>query len=508
MKIIVIEDEKPIRQGLMRILSKMDPDYHVVAGGETGKEGLKLLEREQPELAFLDIQMPDMDGLQMLREARRRGIEVKVVILTAYSDFKYAKEAISLGIENYLLKPVDIQELRKTMEKIRGELLLEQRGRHALTLGQLLAEALEGRLGQDGSLEAALAGTYGITAKERLYCLFVALGSHYDADKAAAEGFLRELESHGQAAKMCWIPRERKHAFLVCFHHVGNEEKFVRYVKRSVTPTFYSRIRNHGVFTWKECDGAASLAGVEAELEEAQGWNLLLGGGVLIECGKISAVRTYRFAYPAELENRARRAVIRLDCAEFVRCFQLFMESCLLEVHRPQDIREVCIRFAYAVINTAKECGALRDEELMVQKVMKTILEAVGWDEIMDVMLDLFSRIQIGQKEQSATELLVQRALSLIRECYGEGINLEETARRLHVSEEYLGKQLKKETGFAFTDLIRKQRVDQVKRFLLDTDLKLNQIASMTGFSDPKYMSKVFRAEVGMLPNEYRRMNT
>lgn len=144
----------------------------------------------------------------------------------------------------------------------------------------------------------------------------------------------------------------------------------------------------------------------------------------------------------------------------------------------------------------------------MVQNVMKTILGSVRWDEIMDVLLGLFSMIQTGQKEQSSTELLVQRALSIIRESYSQGINLEETARRLHVSEEYLGKQMKKETGQSFTETIRKLRIDKAKHLLLDTDLKLNQIAAMTGFSDPKYMSKVFRAEVGMLPIEYRRMNT
>ena len=243
-------------------------------------------------------------------------------------------------------------------------------------------------------------------------------------------------------------------------------------------------------------------------MKEAGGWNLILGDGVLIECDKISAVRIYPFTYPTQVENRARHAVMHLDSQEFIRCFQQFMESCLREVHRPQDIREVCIRFAYAVINTAKECGTWKDEELMVQNVMKTILGSVRWDEIMDVLLGLFSMIQTGQKEQSSTELLVQRALSIIRESYSQGINLEETARRLHVSEEYLGKQMKKETGQSFTETIRKLRIDKAKHLLLDTDLKLNQIAAMTGFSDPKYMSKVFRAEVGMLPIEYRRMNT
>ena len=128
----------------------------------------------------------------------------------------------------------------------------------------------------------------------------------------------------------------------------------------------------------------------------------------------------------------------------------------------------------------------------------------------MDILLDVFSRIQVEQQEQGKTssQLLAGRAQSLIREYYNQGINLEAAARKLHVSEEYLSKQFKKETGITFSETMKQYRIEQVKRLLLESELKLNQIASITGYSDPKYMSKVFKAETGMLPNEYRRMNT
>lgn len=76
--------------------------------------------------------MPDMNGLQMLKEARERGSMTKVVILTAYSDFDYAKKAIALGIENYLLKPVNLTELKNTLSKIKEEIFVEQRGKNSL----------------------------------------------------------------------------------------------------------------------------------------------------------------------------------------------------------------------------------------------------------------------------------------------------------------------------------------------------------------------------------------
>ena len=135
---------------------------------------------------------------------------------------------------------------------------------------------------------------------------------------------------------------------------------------------------------------------------------------------------------------------------------------------------------------------------------MKSILKEVSWEEIMQLLMDLFAKVA-AQEENTATVPIVQRALSIVKECYADGITLEEIARRMHVSETYLSKILKKETNMNFTEIMKRQRIDQMKKLLLDTDLKLNQIAAMTGFSDPKYMSKVFKNDVGVLPNEYRK---
>lgn len=76
---------------------------------------------------------------------------------------------------------------------------------------------------------------------------------------------------------------------------------------------------------------------------------------------------------------------------------------------------------------------------------------------------------------------------------------------RLFVTEEYLSRQFKKETGKSFSETVRGYRIEKVKKLLLNTHLKLNQIAELAGYSDPKYMSKVFKEEVGVLPNEFRK---
>lgn len=93
----------------------------------------------------------------------------------------------------------------------------------------------------------------------------------------------------------------------------------------------------------------------------------------------------------------------------------------------------------------------------------------------------------------------------MVRKYYDQGLTLEETAERLFVSEEYLSSQFKKKREQALQETVRHYRIQRIKGLLLNTQLKLNQIAELTGYADPKYMSRVFKEEVGVLPSEYRK---
>ena len=116
MKIVIVEDEAAIRNGMGNILKKLNPAYELVGKASNGIEGLEMIRKEKPDLVILDIRMPDMDGLEMLKVLRGENNGCRAVVLTAYSDFDYAKTAIELGIENYLLKPVKLKELEETLK--------------------------------------------------------------------------------------------------------------------------------------------------------------------------------------------------------------------------------------------------------------------------------------------------------------------------------------------------------------------------------------------------------
>lgn len=128
MRVVIVEDEIRIREGLEKLLLKEAERYQVVGLAEDGKEGLELILREKPDLVIADIRMPFMDGLEMLTAVRAAGLISKAIILSAYSEFAYAQQAIKLGVSEYLLKPIVVDELMQALLGIKAQLEEQKNG--------------------------------------------------------------------------------------------------------------------------------------------------------------------------------------------------------------------------------------------------------------------------------------------------------------------------------------------------------------------------------------------
>lgn len=117
LKVLLVEDENLIRRGLQFQMDWTEVGCVVVGDAATGKEGLEQIRALKPDIVITDIRMPDMDGLEMLATGRET-CEFEAIIITGYSEFEYAKQAIHLGVSEYLLKPVDLNELKAGLQQI------------------------------------------------------------------------------------------------------------------------------------------------------------------------------------------------------------------------------------------------------------------------------------------------------------------------------------------------------------------------------------------------------
>lgn len=118
MKILIVEDETRARQGLYDQIQSFGPPYEVIGEAEDGLEGLRMIKELLPDVVLTDIRMPKLDGLQMVEDVRNCKLDTIFVILSGYAEFEYAQKGITLGVEDYLLKPITVKKLRETMERI------------------------------------------------------------------------------------------------------------------------------------------------------------------------------------------------------------------------------------------------------------------------------------------------------------------------------------------------------------------------------------------------------
>ncbi|HBE79439.1 MAG TPA: hypothetical protein DDW65_16940, partial [Firmicutes bacterium] len=126
MRIVVVEDGNKIRRGIIHLIEKLNPNYKVVGEAADGLDGLKIISELKPDLVIADIRMPELGGLEMLQGLKERELKHKTIILSAFSDFSFAQQAIGLGVSEYLLKPVTAEKMQKSLLAIERELLDER----------------------------------------------------------------------------------------------------------------------------------------------------------------------------------------------------------------------------------------------------------------------------------------------------------------------------------------------------------------------------------------------
>ena len=143
MKILIVDDEKLIAQGVAYVIKQFGAEYGAVDTAFSGSEALEKMGAARYDLTITDVSMPGLSGLDLIEEAKKRGLCGDFCVLSGYSEFEYARTALQLGVEDYLLKPVDKGKLKKMLEAFREKQLSRSRALRR-NLENLLADCLFG----------------------------------------------------------------------------------------------------------------------------------------------------------------------------------------------------------------------------------------------------------------------------------------------------------------------------------------------------------------------------
>lgn len=506
MKIAVLDAKDTDREKLENIIKQLGAGYELAGTASDGRAGYDLIGEKNPDLVIMDIHLPELSGLSMLKKLRTEKNEVKVLIVTEDNGFEWARQAIGLGVEDYLLKPVRKNQLIKTIALLSEKLEQERAIRETFTVKNIFMGWLNGQARADQRIEQITRERYGFGFADPGAVFTLWLGQDYIACKEAARGIL-EKAGQDQGYAVCVLELDIWRLLAVVLYRTGRDAAEYQAFKEHVVPALCSSLQGEVVCLWKDMEHLTELPETLQELRSLREWNLVFDRGELIRPLDIEKLELSALKYPANLEERVKRAVMSENGEEIKKCYYALYDMFRGEIYSPPEIKECLIRFNLSAVDAYKTRHII-ESELQVQYCLQAVAEAMSWRQIraaMEELLGMFRYDAFADAGDQNLSPLVKNAVKLVRKYYDHGITLEETANRLYVSEEYLSSQFKKETGAGFAETVRGYRIERIKYLLLNTKLKVNQIAELTGYADPKYMSRVFKEETGALPTEFRK---
>lgn len=512
MKIVIVEDEIRIREGICKLIKNMYHNYEIVGEAENGVEGLEIIMRTKPDLVITDIKMPFMDGLEMLTHMYEQKMKTKAIVLSAYSEFSYAQQAMKLGVTEYLLKPIVVSDFTQSIKTMENQ-CIEEKNMNPQVLGNLenvLFGIIYGGLDPNEELHEFIQNKYGFMSNATFSEIHFYLGEEYEKRHKQIR---REIENTLMEKKdikysVIEIPKEK--TTIVILYACQDLHAVERWLQNRILDRRRKDFGNANIsIGWINVEGINCLKSSNQIITKFMDWNIVLGDFVIISYPKILQVQTVPCVYPIEIENQMKVAMCTHDMKKVNICIQKMQEYFGNgQVYAPKEIKESYVRFLWSLMNIAKEIGALDHNNFEQQKILEMIMGAINKEELKIVCDKLVSNIILSEeKESNSATLSVKRAESMIHEFYNTGITLDEIAAKLNITPEYLGTQFHKEIGKNFSTYMKEIRIQKAKELLIGSQKKLYEIAEKVGYADPKYFSRVFKECTGQLPAEYRKTN-
>lgn len=511
MRVAIVEDEIRIREGVGKLVGRISPEHEIVGCADNGKDGLEMILQLHPDLVITDIKMPQMDGIEMLSAAKEKGKLPKAIILSAYSEFEYARQAIKLGVSEYILKPITVTEFIAAFKKIEHT-IAEEKEQKAQKSGQETFESIMRQLLFQGNepeehRKEILMEKYGFSADNR-YCIVpVYLGPDFEKLKKQVgrelESMLREYSE--TKSRIMELIVERK--LLIFLYDYPDEQRLERWFQNRIAVQFPKSIGEKICFGWTELQRLGRLKEGYQKVCAALDWNIIFGSGVLVSYPKVTKIQTVPVIYPIGIEKNMRESLCSMNKKKIqdttVNFLKYFKSG---EIYLPREIKESFCRFIWSILNVIKDINIECYNRFQQQEILEGIMGAVTYGELENVLCSIIDNADLSESAGTSKEsLLVQRVKSMVHEFYSQGITLDEIAEEMQLTPEYLGTQFHKETGSTYSNYLKKYRIEKAKKLLLGTNLKTYEIAQKVGYNDPKYFSRVFKECTNTLPNEYRK---
>lgn len=501
LRIAIIDDEFYFRSALKANMPWAENDMTVVGDANDGESGLRLILDEKPDVAIVDINMPMLGGLELIQRAQEAGAECRYVILTGYDEFKYAQRAVSLGVSNYVLKPVDFEELMQVLEREKEKLNKERLSRSAVD--DLKRQAQKLRL--DRSFSDLVNAQLPKTEMEPLRQMFsqyqrhcVALFAVRNQVNAEDADHLRDLMMATNLPMRFKVFVDAKNRLVVVADartgdemntlaaemsrrmeaqlgrpevgigraYEGFEQICLSYNEACIA------LKNH--FIYSDLSGAFSTDMPATATTDAK--NRLKSAALSGKAGEAEDILNE--IYQALYDRQASFDVLVLTTLELM--------SLMISILNQQNA----------------DAGAILSGDVALLDHMERFQSVWAFrDWTSELYREGMRRLEAQKSSLSGVS---QRVIDYIHAHLGDSsLSVNQIAEKLYLNYGYICVSFKKDTGHTINEYISRERMTKARLLFEQGAVNIACVARDVGFEDANYFSKCFRKSAGITPSEY-----
>lgn len=520
-KIIIVDDEREVRHGIIKKIDFNSLGYVLVGEAENGVEALEILEKENPDLALIDIKMPYMDGIELSQIIHDRFPAVKVIILSGFDEFEFAQKAIRYHVLEYILKPVSSKDIVTLLQKTKS-LIDEERfkKRDLLHLKKHFTESLP--IIRDQFLNALILERHNIIDLEgqlRRFNINIGTKNFIVAVIRIDQYFDHKDELYGlyslSVIETCKELLEGSQTILFGSHsgesvlimNSENEKKY-NYVLEEIRATIE---KNHAhTVTIGLGESVKTLEGINLSYQgamQALDYKLLEGDNKVLWIKDLEPKRM-EVLFFSDVEEELNRILRSGDKSALENYIKLLFDGIKNKQITIEDLKLFIMEMLLFFLKTCRVYDFCIDWFEDNKDIYAALDVLNDFDMLNDLVIDIATSVfsSIKDTRKNSIRLLIETAVTYLKNHFSdEDISLETTADMLHISSEYLSRQFKKEMETTFIHFLTNLRLVHAKRLIEDTNYKNFEVAEAVGYKEPNYFSYVFKKHLGVSPSKYRK---
>lgn len=518
-KVLIVDDEPLILEGLPNLINWEEHNLEIAGQASNGLEALEIIKSIDIDILITDIRMPKTDGLELLTLTKEMKKNVKFIVLSGYNDFEYVKAAAKLGIENYLLKPVDDKELTLTLvdtvNKIERELSKNIEIKEGLSVlrDNILYMWVTGSLSYTELKDKAAFLNINLESRSFTVAIFKIMNPQTDKTFKG-----RDIKSSIQNI----FHDTFKESYTTIPFYYLNDEMIIIFMgdnlserTDAIEALMYNCIKKTN--DQLNIDAFITVGSFENDFSELylsynqakkmQDFSLILGSNKVLCYDYAPKPRikdkfdfeNYLVKISSSIKNRNSQALCVTVDAIFDELFSIGSIT-------PDHVLNVIFELFYTIIDAARSVNQTIDFSLNATTSLlvdinnlKTIDQVKRWFySVADLTINLM------KDERKKYSTLIAKVIDYINLNYSQSINLKTIASKFDSNAFYLGQLFKKETGKSFTDYINCIRIEKAKELLLTMNLKTSEVASRVGYVNTNYFFTIFKKNTGISPAEFR----